>query len=126
MEIYLDAQQEELADREDMLADIRLDDNLLDANELFIVENPIFRDLQQKQEDFYALCEFTIHDFRILYHDIKAVLYVAKRSRKHVIGLQDGFLRHKHGDFSTERYLCPNGGLFGKSVVFLKIVAKFE
>jgi hypothetical protein len=45
MEAYLNLQREELADREDMLAGIRVDDGLLDADEPFIVENPIFEDL---------------------------------------------------------------------------------
>jgi hypothetical protein len=56
MEAYLNAEREELADQEDMLAGIRVDDDLLDADEPFIIENPIFEDLQQEPEDFYALC----------------------------------------------------------------------
>jgi hypothetical protein len=51
MEAYLKSQCEELADRKDMLAGIRVDEDLLDASEPFIVENPIFEDLQQKLED---------------------------------------------------------------------------
>jgi hypothetical protein len=42
MEAYLNAQREELADREDMVAGIRVDDDFLDGDELFIVENSIF------------------------------------------------------------------------------------
>jgi hypothetical protein len=45
MKGYLNAQREELADREDMLAGICVDDDLLDEDESFIVENPIFEDL---------------------------------------------------------------------------------
>jgi hypothetical protein len=47
MEAYLNAQRQELADREDMLAGIRAPDDLLDAGESFIVENPFFEYLQE-------------------------------------------------------------------------------
>jgi hypothetical protein len=52
METYLNAQCEELADQEDILAGICMDDDLLHAGEPFIVENAIFEDMQQKPEDF--------------------------------------------------------------------------
>jgi hypothetical protein len=96
METYLNAKREELADREDMLAGIRLDDDFLDANEPFIVENPIFEDMQQNAEGFYALWGFTVHHFQVLYHEIEVVLYVAKRSRKRAIRLLDGFCIFLH------------------------------
>jgi hypothetical protein len=96
MEAYLNAQREELADREDMLAGIRVNDDLLDADEPLVVENPIFEDLQQKPKDFYALCGFTVHHFQVLYHEVEAVVYVGKRGRKRVIGLRDSFFLFLH------------------------------
>jgi hypothetical protein len=79
-----------------MLSGIRVDDDLLDADKLFIVENPIFEDLQQKPESFSAFCGFTVYHFQVLYHEVEAVLYIAKRCRKRVIGLQDGFFLFLH------------------------------
>jgi hypothetical protein len=79
MEASLNAQREELADLEDLLVGIRVDDDLLDADESFVAENPIFEHLQQKPEDFTALCGFTVHHFQILYNEVETVLYVAKR-----------------------------------------------
>jgi hypothetical protein len=79
-----------------MLAGIRVDDDLLDAYEPFIVENPIFEDLQQNQEDFYVLCEVTVHQFQVLYHEVEAVVCIAKGGRKRVIGLQEGFFLFLH------------------------------
>jgi hypothetical protein len=48
MKTDLKAQREELTDREDILAGIRVDEDLLDTDESFIVENQIFADSQQK------------------------------------------------------------------------------
>jgi hypothetical protein len=101
MDAYLNTQRKELADREDMLAGIRLDDNLLDADEPFIVEDSIFEDLQQKSEDFHALCGFTINQVQFLYHEAETILYIAKRGRKRVIGLQDDFFIFLHWLRST-------------------------
>jgi hypothetical protein len=96
MEAYINAQSKELADREDMLDGIRMDDDFLDADEPFTVENPVFEDLQQKPEDFDALYWFTVRHFQVLYHKPEAVLYVAKRGRTHIIGVQNGFFLFLH------------------------------
>jgi hypothetical protein len=59
MEAYLNAQREELADREDVVAGIRVDDDLRDGDELFTVENSI-------HEVFYK-CQVYFCNPRMLY-----------------------------------------------------------
>lgn len=88
---FLQMQRRERAERDNEISGVEPDDQLLDGDEPFVIQNPIVDAWQQIAGDFYELCGFRVEAFQELCQLVEPLLDVPKRGRKQVIGPIDGF-----------------------------------